>query len=225
MAVYSRIEIRIFLGFLFFLLTSSLLRAQDIQDHSSSNFRVKKKHAWSVIEKGIILGYGYGVNGDNLPEGIYTPIFFIGKVAIDFPKLNPNLNKHSQIALLFEPQINLVILRDRGPNTLKYELGLGIGIQYRYIWTSHISFFTNLLVGPQYFSTQTSRQVTGLIFSDNLGAGMTYTFDKGWAISGEFRIRHMSNANIALPNYGINTNNILLGISHFIGREKPSPKY
>jgi len=176
----------------------------------------KKMHTWSIYEKGFSLGYGYGVNGENLPEGIYSPLFFIRKIAIDFPVLNNRLEKHSKITLVFEPQINLVILRDRGPNRLEFELGLGIGIQYRYQIIKSLSAFTNLIVGPQYFTTHTLRQTTGLIFSDNLGAGITYLHQNHWALSGEFRIRHMSNANIVLPNYGINTNNILFSISRFL---------
>jgi hypothetical protein len=217
--IFEKLKFGIFLPALGLLCFGNILlvRGQNPnRPDSIPGSKPQKMHAWSILEKGIILGYGYGVNGENLPEGIYSPLFFMGKVAIDFPKLNQNLNKHSRVALLFEPQINLVLLRDRGPNQLEYELGLGIGIQYRYLWTKNLSLFTNLIVGPQYFSAKTQRQTTGLIFSDNLGAGLTYTFNNHWALSGEFRIRHMSNANIVLPNYGINTNNFLLGISRFL---------
>jgi len=213
---FKKMKNRLIFSILFFLnLAIPSLKAQELSDSIKISKPIKT-HSWSVLERGFVIGYGYGVNGENLPEGIYSPLFFMGKLAVDFPKYNGNLNKHSRVALVFEPQINLVFLRDRGPNTLQYELGLGIGIQYRYLWTEKISFFTNLLVGPQYFSTKTIRQTTGLIFSDNLGAGSTYTFKNHWAISAEFRIRHMSNANIVLPNSGINTNNFLFGISHFL---------
>lgn len=171
---------------------------------------------YKIVEKGFSFGYGYGINRNNLPEGNYSPIFFIGKIAISFPKLDQFLNKRFQITLIFEPQLNWVLLRGSAKSQNDFEVGLGVGIQNRYLINSHFSFFYHLILGPQYFSAKTIRQTTGLAFSDNLGVGATYCLKSKWALSGEFRIRHMSNGNIVFPNFGINTNNFIISLSRFI---------
>ncbi len=185
-------------------------------DSGSNRQNTRKKKNWEIIEKGISVGYGYGINNNNLPEGSYSPIFFIRTLAVDFPHINDRLPPRVKISIIFEPQANLVLLRKPDSTKVEFELGIGVGIQNRFLITKKISTFYHLIVGPQYFSTSTIRQTKGLIFSDNLGLGFSYLIDPHWMISSEFRIRHMSNANIVQPNYGINTNNFLLNFSRVI---------
>jgi len=189
-----------------------------LQAQNSESITSQKNHSrsWKLVESGFSLGFGYGVNSSNLPEGNYSPLFFIRKFAFNFPGRTPLHHTRFQVTALLEPQFNLVFIRDRiNPDQIEYELGIGLGIQNRFLIDPHFSIFYNLIIGPQYFSTQTIRQSKGLIFSDNLGIGLSYKFAHQWGISEEFRIRHMSNANIAEPNYGINTNNFLFSLSRF----------
>ncbi len=175
-----------------------------------------KKPILSVCEKGFSFGYGYGIDGNNLPEGSYTPIFIIRKIGYRFPRITRKLPRNFEFSLILEPQANVILLRNQRFTKLYFEIGIGVGLENRFIISPSLSAFTHVIIGPSYFSTHTIRQSYGFIFSDNAGLGLTYSMGNQWAIQGEWRIRHLSNANLNMPNQGVNTNNFLVGISRLI---------
>ena len=174
---------------------------------------IRKKKLFSVTERGFLLGYGYGINQLNIPEGVYSPVFFVGQFGIQLGKsgLLPGA-----VSLVIEPQFNFVLIRSGIHNQKKFEGGIGIGLQQIFNLTPKFKPFLRLIVGPHYISTHTSLQHTGFLFSDNAAAGFYYFLSDKIALQAQFRARHMSNANLVLPNHGINTSNFLVGISWFL---------
>ena len=67
--------------------------------------------------------------------------------------------------------------------------------------------------GPHYISADLERQATGFIFSDNLMLGSLIRLKKQVFLNLQFGVRHISNANINLPNRGVNSVIFMAGIS------------
>lgn len=176
----------------------------------------KKKAHFRITQRGILTGYGYGINKLNLPEGVYSPLFLMGQIGIELGHNTGSSQLSGPISLIIEPQFNLVLLRTGSHIDKKYEAGLGIGLQEVFNLTPRFKPFIGLAVGPHFISVHTSLQHTGFIFSDNAIAGFYYFFTKKIALQAQFRARHMSNANLVLPNHGINTSNFLAGLNWFL---------
>lgn len=65
-----------------------------------------------------------------------------------------------------------------------------------------------------YMTQHTLEQGSQFNFNECTGAGFHYFFRPNMAFSAEYRYRHLSNAGIAHPNSGINSNFYLCGISY-----------
>jgi hypothetical protein len=164
-------------------------------------------------EKGGIIGYGYGVSHLNIPEGKYTPLFFMGHFGIDLLKAKKTAMPQ-RFTLFFEPQVNPVILQRPGANGHSMEFGANVGVQHMYPVSRNFYLYILISTGPHFITVHTGQQARGFIFSDNMGAGTYFYISKNLALNTGFRIRHMSNANLEMPNHGINTMNFFIGISH-----------
>jgi hypothetical protein len=167
------------------------------------------------VEKGGLVGAGYGVNSLSLPEGKYIPVFFMAHFGIDILKKG-TIPHRQKFLLFFEPQVNAVVLQHPGPNGKAAEFGLNVGVQHMLPLSRNFYVYALISSGPQFITVHTERQAHGFIFSDNMGAGTYYFFGKNLALNTGFRIRHMSNANTRMPNHGINTVNFLMGVSYFL---------
>lgn len=158
-------------------------------------------------EKGLLIGYGRG----SIPEGGYGPVFLVGHLGMDLARLFPSLGRHrGLLTFILEPQVNPVT----GPET-DIEMGLGIGFKYRYPLSDRISIFANASTGPHYISVDTAKQAEGFCFANTVGGGLHYHLSKDTALSFGYRLRHLSNARTRAPNGGIDTHNVLMGISFF----------
>jgi len=152
-----------------------------------------------------------GLGASNIPEGNYQPILLIGHLGIDLKRYFQKLENHRGIFSFFlEPQFNTVVNPTRD-----FEFGIGIGVQYLYPLTDKLSTYVMGSIGPHYISVVTRREANGFIWSDFIGAGLYYYLTKDSAINAGYRFRHLSNADFAMPNGGINTNFATIGYSVF----------
>jgi hypothetical protein len=174
--------------FLFILLIHANSKAQD----SSKRFR-------SV---GGITGFGNSFNTNTR----YQPIYFAGDFAWSFGKAA----KKDFLSWYFEPQFNLV----RTPRPLDIELGANLGLRNYIRINKGFYLYQMLGSGPHFITAIVRRQARGFIFSDNLAIGAyTRLNKKSLFLNLQFRMRHLSNANITQPNGGINTYNFLVGFA------------
>ena len=158
-------------------------------------------------EMGFITGFGSA----SIPEGNYQPIFLIGHFGVDLKRYFSGLKNHSgTLSVFLEPQINPVV----NPQT-DFEFGIGIGLQYMHPIIGNLSAYVLGSIGPHYISVVTTKQASGFIFADTIGAGFYYYLTKDSAINVGYRFRHMSNANLADPNGGIDTSSGVIGYSVF----------
>ncbi len=164
-----------------------------------------------VAEKGFLTGYGYGRVGGC--HTLYRPLLFIYHIGLDAHKLLPSVIPYTQkrLTLYLEPQYNKVI-----HPASDYEFGLGFGLEYRFnIIKNAMDGYILAGSGFHYISYDSSCQSGGFNFNDNLGAGFYIYITHNSAINLGFRFRHISNANIRMPNEGINSYLFTLGYSAF----------
>jgi lipid A 3-O-deacylase len=163
------------------------------------------KQRW-ISEIGFISGYGNG----SIDEGNYKTLLLIAHLGADINRFIPALRHHrGTLSFFLEPQFNPVLK----PSDI--EFGLGIGFQYTYPLTESISPYLLLMTGPHYISVDTTTQAEGFNFSDAVGVGVYLSLTKNIALNCGYRYRHVSNADLKLPNGGINSHIGLLGISFF----------
>jgi lipid A 3-O-deacylase len=175
-----------------------------------------KAGKWRLREKGFISGIGRGIDSVNIPEGRYTPIVFMVHMGVDILKKTQSQNNPGIFTIYAEPQVNPVIIK-KGSNT-RTDLEFGINIGFKHMYPLRKNIYAYLLIGsgPHFITVHTIKQTRGFIFSDNFGAGFYFFNKKDMALNLGFRLRHMSNANIQMPNSGINTFNYYIGISKVI---------
>jgi lipid A 3-O-deacylase len=165
-------------------------------------------HDRLFTESGVMFGYGRGNIADCKH---YEPILLIWHLGIDLKKFFPELEEHKgRVSFYIEPQINPVV----NPET-DIECGVGLGFKYMYPVTDKLSPYIMGGVGPYYISVVTKDQANGFIFADTIGAGFYYFLTNNSAINLGYRFRHMSNADMALPNGGIDTHSGTIGYSVF----------
>ncbi len=70
-------------------------------------------------------------------------------------------------------------------------------------------------VGPHYMTLNTADQSQGFLFADTIGLGLNVSISRGSAIDINYRFRHLSNAGIREPNYGIEHHIGLISCSLF----------
>jgi lipid A 3-O-deacylase len=159
------------------------------------------------FESSFISGIGTG----HIVEGHYQPLLLIWHMGADLKNYFPRLTKRRDSLFVFlEPQFN----PSYHPNS-NFELGIGVGIQYRYPVTERLSVFLLGSTGPHYISLITQNQANGFIFSNTIGCGLYYFLSGNSAINLGYRFRHLSNGGFAEPNDGINVNFITLGYTWF----------
>jgi hypothetical protein len=159
-------------------------------------------------ELGFYTGVGYG----NVVEGPYIPIFFIVHMGMDMKRWFPSLQGHrGTLSLFFEPQFGFTAISQENG----VEFGIGVGLKYAYPIGDLYSVYILGSVGPHVISLKTQDQANGFIFNDTVGLGMNYMISPGTAIDVQLRLRHLSNAGIKEPNYGIENLIGLIGFSIF----------
>jgi hypothetical protein len=167
-----------------------------------------------IREIGLISGLGYGQSFASLPEGNYRPLYAIIHIGQDLTQYIKNENLNKGIFTMYnELQFNQVALGNYQFSEI--EFGLNTGFKYMYPFYKKMYVFVSGGTGPFYFSTQTRQQKKGFIFNNNFGMGFSGFITRHIAIQAMFRIRHMSNAEIWYPNFGINTYNYHVGVSYY----------
>jgi hypothetical protein len=84
------------------------------------------------------------------------------------------------------------------------EYVLNVGMVYRRYLNLHSSVYATLNSGPMYIDTDTERLKKGFAFSDILSVGYNYKMQK-ISFDAKCMIRHASNANMQMPNFGLNS--------------------
>lgn len=158
------------------------------------------------VEAGLTFGFGTS----DIKEGKYEPILLIFRLGEDIKQLCPALSSHKgRLTLFLEPQLNPVL------NLSEYEVGIGIGLEYKYPLAEKWSAYVMGSVGPHYISAETEDQARGFVFADSVGAGLYFFAIDNTAFNIGYRYRHLSNGGTKSPNGGINSHFGTIGYFYF----------
>ena len=153
--------------------------------------------------KGFLTGYGKAVN----KETNYRIIYLAGDFSWSFRKYP---KKKFFAAWYFEPQVNPV----RTNRTWDIEFGTNLGIRTYWKINNGLYFYQMLGSGPHFITADVKRQAKGFIFSDNAALGFMKSLEKkALFLNFQMRWRHISNAGLKDPNGGVDSWNVLIGIS------------
>ena len=184
--------------------TSSVLLALTISAVAQSQTNILSLRR--LTTSGFFIGYGKCIN----PSTEYQIAYFAADISSSFTRIPRNRVFNSWY---LEPQINPV----RTLRPLDIELGINAGIR-TYVKLSEKFFLYGMIgSGPHYISAEIDRQAKGFIFSDNFAFGgyMKLLKSSKQFINLQLRYRHISNAGLKKPNKGINSWNLMIGISPF----------
>ena len=151
------------------------------------------------------LGYGKEFS-DNVD---YKTYMLVGDWSRSFktPKKKDFLAWYGQL------QFNVVKATNTAEGKLDYEFGLNLGLRNHIRLSNDVILYQMLGSGPHYISAELDRQADGFIFSDNLAVGCYIHAVRNYFLNLQFGLRHISNANIELPNRGVNSYIISIGFS------------
>ena len=168
----------------------------------------KKGTLFSLQEFGISTGYGKA----SIRNGPYEISPFILKWGLD---LKPLFEKqefwaNNLLLLMVEPHIGFVYCPKKNA-----EIGINFLVKYGHFFTPVFVGFIEGGPGIIYITQHIREQETQCNFASQIGAGIRYLLGEKWAVDGEYRFRHVSNAGIKHPNRGIDSHIFLLGFSLF----------
>ena len=160
-------------------------------------------YAQADLPQQMSLNYGRSVIDELLPEGFaYNPVTLLA---------NTPLYHFGAFSLYAEGQFT------RADNLLTRELefvfGLNGGIRYQVNLNRYFEVNAAIGSGPQFISLETRLQARGFIFSDNFELGFSFYLPAArtsFNIKGRFR--HISNAGLKRPNWGIDNLFLIVGV-------------
>jgi len=119
-----------------------------------------------------------------------------------------NIKTKGDFKFIYEPFLNTVVSPDAN-----IETGINFIIKYSYPLTQRFNFYLEAGLGGLYYTQHTYEQGTQFNFSEQGGGGVSFFLTKNKVLSLGYRFRHFSNADIKAPNKGIDSEEILCGIS------------
>jgi len=155
---------------------------------------------------------GFGYNNLRQTQGIYNVVPFFMDFDFDLKPLAGKFNIHTPGLLQFveEPFLNYA---SRPNNNI--EAGNNIAVKFGFLpETSKFQPYVKAGGGVIYITQHVLGQSTQLNFNEYAGLGFHCFVSENTALTMEYRFRHLSNANIDIPNSGMDTHFALFGVSY-----------
>ena len=114
--------------------------------------------------------------------------------------------------LYTEPVTSLVRTTQRA---LQWEGGVTAGVRTMYRLNPRCLLYGTITSGPYFYTANVERQAPGFLFSDNFSLGLftRLATPHTLLLNTALRYRHISNGDTRIPNNGINTIALLVGLS------------
>ena len=193
------------------LLLTSLLTILIVPDvWSEPDVTTERSHRWL---RSISLVSGYGVAPLDKTNSDYEIIPILPQFGFDINPLAEKLHikpKSGVFEFVVEPVMNVII----NPDT-NAEVGCSFFLKYSHRITSRIAPYVEGGTGMIYASLSTNEQGTKYNFITHAGLGIQFFLNKHVALTGGYRFRHLSNADIDKQNRGIDHHFGLVGISYY----------
>ncbi len=114
--------------------------------------------------------------------------------------------------LLGEPMMSFV--RTNQP-AVQFEGGATAGVRTLCRLSGRCTVYGAITSGPYFHTADVEQQAPGYLFSDNFNLGLLSHIGREvpLLLNTQFRYRHLSNGDTRVPNNGINTIHLIVGIS------------
>jgi hypothetical protein len=176
---------------------------------SGPNVETENPHRW-LRSFSVVSGYGVAPLDKNNSD--YEVIPILPQFGFDINPLAEKLHIKPKGVFEFvvEPVMNVII----NPST-NAEVGCSFFLKYSRRITSRIAPYIEGGTGMIYASLSTHEQGTKYNFITQAGLGIQFFLNEHYALTGGYRFRHLSNADIDKQNKGIDHHFGLVGISYF----------
>lgn len=159
--------------------------------------------AQSDFSRPVNLNFGSSIIDELLPEGFpYNPLTLLASTS---------LYSFGAFSIYGETQFTKAfnILTRQSD----FEFGVNAGILWQLALANNWTLNAAIGSGPHFISVQTRLQSDGFIFSDNFEAGLSYYIPiAGMTFNLKGRFRHISNAGLKTPNWGIDNLFLIIGL-------------
>ena len=176
---------------------------------SGPDAETEKPHRW-LSSFSVVSGYGVAPLDNNNSD--YEVIPLLPQFGFDIRPLVEKLHIRPKglLELVVEPLMNLVISPSNNA-----EIGCSLSLRYSEKITSRIAPYIEGGLGYVYTTQHTHEQGTQSNFISHAGLGLQYFFNKHVALTGGYRFRHLSNANMDKQNKGIDHHFGLVGVCYY----------
>ena len=176
---------------------------------SEPNAETEESHQW-LSSFSLMTGYGVAPLDKNNSDYEIIPI--LPQFGFDINPLAEKLHIKPKGILEFvvEPVMNVIV--NPGTNA---EVGCSFFLKYSQKISSRIAPYVEGGVGMIYSSLSTHEQGTEYNFISHAGLGIQFFLNKHFALTGGYRFRHLSNADIDKQNKGIDHHFGMIGLSYY----------
>jgi len=190
------------------IVVSALLVVPDVW--SGQDAVTEQPHRWL---SSFSLVSGYGVAPLKNKHADYEVIPVLPQFGFDIKPLTEKMHVRPKGLLEFvvEPLVNLVI----NPDT-NAEVGCSLFLRYSDKITARIAPYIEGGVGMIYTTQHTHEQGTQYNFISQAGIGIQFFLNKHVALTGGYRFRHLSNADLDKQNQGIDHHFGLVGVRYYL---------
>lgn len=149
------------------------------------------------------MNFGHSIKNEKIDDNHYYKLFLFA-----FQRSKPihSFSESTSLHYYIEPQF--CIQDDR---EFEYEFGANAGLQIIHSFDATTALYFGFGTGPYYISQSMTKQVGGFIFSNNTMLGVKFKRSQNIAFTTQLRMRHISNASLKKPNFGIDNLFLLFG--------------
>lgn len=176
----------------------------DLQETSKNKIGFSIGYGDQVVK---ILGLGVDLKVDYSYEIFFAQFHYLHSILNNYPW---------EIALILQTEYGITYYKPNKNfqvNLRSQEIGMGAGVIFSYnLVDDLLNTYFLVSTGPHYSQKSPDRQISGFMFNSNLDIGVIIYMQNNLSFDIRTGFRHLSNANLKIPNGGINNWIISFGI-------------
>ncbi|MBS3946331.1 MAG: acyloxyacyl hydrolase [Melioribacter sp.] len=176
----------------------------DLQETSKNKIGFSFSYGDQEIK---ILGFGIDFKVDYSYEIFFAQFHYMYSILYKNPW---------EVSLILQTEYGITYYKPNKKfqaNMRSHEIGMGAGFIFSFnLINDFISTYFLVSTGPHYSQKSPDRQVSGFMFNSNLDIGVIIYMQNNLSFDIRTGFRHLSNANLKIPNGGINNWIISFGI-------------
>ncbi|MCS7052401.1 MAG: acyloxyacyl hydrolase [Ignavibacterium sp.] len=184
------------------------------QDATPEIYNCEHKLGFSIgygDQKVNLVGLGIDLQVDYTYKIIFTQINYI------YSFLN---NNQWDLGISLQSEYGITTFKSNQndlKNSKSYEFGISAGLILSYkVIREKLKLYSLIATGPHYSEESPQRQISGFMFNSNFDLGIIVLIKNNLNLDFRTGFRHLSNANLRSPNFGINNLIFTIGLLYQI---------